>query len=37
MPRPADTWPALAALASRMKALPSFAEAYRREGLTDWT
>ncbi|NLW95287.1 glutathione S-transferase family protein [Luteimonas wenzhouensis] len=37
MPRPTDTWPALAAHASRMKALPSFAEVYRREGLTDWT
>jgi len=37
MPRPADSWPALAAHASRMKALPSFAEVYRREGLTDWT
>ena len=37
MPRPSDRWPALAAHASRMKALPSFAEVYRREGLTDWT
>src|SRR5690606_38670921 len=37
MPGPAGTWPALAAHASRMKALPSFAEVYRREGLTDWT
>jgi len=37
MPRPADRWPALAEHAKRMKALPSFAEVYRREGLTDWT
>lgn len=37
LPRPADSWPALAAHAVRMKSLPSFAEVYRREGLTDWT
>jgi glutathione S-transferase len=37
LPRPSDSWPALAAHAKRMKALPSFAELYRREGLTDWT
>ncbi|WP_202840384.1 glutathione S-transferase family protein [Luteimonas saliphila] len=37
MPRPSDGWPALAAHAARMKALPSFAEVYRREGLVDWT
>ncbi len=37
MPRPTDTWPALRAHAQRMKALPSFAEVYRREGLGDWT
>ncbi|HET6395240.1 MAG TPA: glutathione S-transferase family protein [Pseudoxanthomonas sp.] len=36
MPRPTDTWPALHAHAQRMKALPSFREAYRREGITDW-
>src|SRR5690606_35473776 len=36
MPRPSDGWPALAAHAARMKALPSFAEVYRREGLGDW-
>lgn len=36
MPRPSDDWPALAAHATRMKALPSFAEVYRREGITDW-
>ncbi len=37
MPKPSDAWPALHAHAARMKALPSFKEAYRREGLTDWT
>jgi glutathione S-transferase len=37
MPKPAHTWPALAAHAARMKALPSFREVYAREGLTDWT
>ena len=36
MPRPSDRWPALHAHARRMKALPSFAEAYRREGIIDW-
>lgn len=37
MPRPVDRWPALHAYARRMKALPSWAEMYRREGITDWT
>ncbi|MDH5833887.1 glutathione S-transferase family protein [Luteimonas kalidii] len=37
MPAPSDRWPALAAHAARMKALPSFAEVYRREGIADWT
>jgi glutathione S-transferase len=37
MPRPTDGWPALLAHARLMKALPSFRELYRREGLTDWT
>ncbi|GAB3332592.1 glutathione S-transferase family protein [Marilutibacter aestuarii] len=37
MPRPSDDWPALRALARRMKDLPSFREVYRREGLEDWT
>jgi glutathione S-transferase len=37
MPRPSDAWPALQSHAARMKALPSFAEAYRREGIVDWT
>ncbi len=37
MPRPSDDWPALHALARRMKDLPSLREVYRREGLDDWT
>jgi glutathione S-transferase len=37
MPRPATSWPHLAALAVRMKARPTFAELYEREGLTDWS
>lgn len=37
MPRPVDRWPVLHAFAQRMKARPSFKEAYAREGLTDWT
>ena len=36
MPRPATDWPRLAALAARMKARPSFAVLYAREGLTEW-
>lgn len=36
MPRPSDTWPELKAYAERIKARPAFAEAYRREGITDW-
>ncbi|HTL14324.1 MAG TPA: glutathione S-transferase N-terminal domain-containing protein [Thermomonas sp.] len=36
MPRPATDWPHLAALAARLKARPSFAELYRREGLAEW-
>ena len=36
MPRPADDWPALGALAARMKAKPSFRELYAREGLEEW-
>lgn len=36
MPRPATTWPHLAALASAMAARPSFATLYAREGLTEW-
>lgn len=37
MPRPGDAWPHLGELARRMKARPSFAELYAREGLTEWT
>lgn len=37
MPRPATTWPACAAFVARMKARPSFAELYAREGLTEWS
>ncbi|HWS77030.1 MAG TPA: glutathione S-transferase [Thermomonas sp.] len=36
MPRPATEWPRLAALASAMKARPSFQALYAREGLTEW-
>jgi len=37
MPRPADSWPHLGALAWKMKARPSFATLCLREGLTEWT
>jgi glutathione S-transferase len=37
MPRPASDWPHLAALIVRMKARPSFATLYEREGLTEWS
>lgn len=36
MPKPATTWPHLATLATRLKARPSFATLYAREGLTEW-
>ncbi len=36
MPKPATTWPALARYAATMKARPTFAELYAREGLTEW-
>jgi glutathione S-transferase len=36
MPRPAGDWPALQALALRMKARPSFRRLYEVEELTDW-
>jgi len=36
MPRPATTWPALADLASRVKARPSWKTLYAAEGLTEW-
>lgn len=35
-PRPATTWPHLAALASAMAARPSFATLYAREELSEW-
>ena len=36
MPKQAIEWPHLAALAARLKARPSFATLYEREGLTEW-
>lgn len=36
MPKPATEWPHLAAFAQRMRARPSFARLYEREGLTEW-
>jgi len=36
MPRPATAWPAVDRLVAALKARPSFAELYRREGLTEW-
>ncbi len=36
MPRPATDWPHLNALAQQLRARPSFAELYTREGLTEW-
>jgi glutathione S-transferase len=33
----ATSWPALAKLAGLMKQRPAFKEAYKREGITDWT
>ena len=36
MPRPGDSWSHLGELAARLKARPSFAELYAREGLTEW-
>jgi glutathione S-transferase len=37
MPRQAIEWAHLAALASAMKARPSFRTLYEREGLTEWS
>ncbi len=37
MPKPATTWPAIAAYVDRMKARPSFKVLYEREGLTEWS
>jgi glutathione S-transferase len=36
MPKPATSWPALAALAARVKARPAWAKLYEIEGLTEW-
>lgn len=36
MPKPATTWPAIAAYVARMKARPTFKALYDREGLTEW-
>ena len=36
MPKPATAWPHLAAVATQLKARPSFATLYQREGLTEW-
>jgi glutathione S-transferase len=36
MPRPATGWPNLKPYIERMRAMPSFIEVNRREGLTDW-
>ena len=36
MPKPADRWPAVAALAARVKARPSWKQLYAIEGLSEW-
>ncbi|MEO8010478.1 MAG: glutathione S-transferase family protein [Dokdonella sp.] len=36
MPKPADRWPALAALAARVKSRSSWQRLYQIEGLTEW-
>ena len=36
MPRPATEWPALKALADRVRARPSWKRLYEIEGLTEW-
>jgi glutathione S-transferase len=36
MPKPATTWPSLAALATRVKARPSWTALYAAEELTEW-
>lgn len=36
MPKPADSWPALANLAASVKQRPAWRELYRVENLTDW-
>ncbi|MGO4552173.1 glutathione S-transferase family protein [Lysobacter sp. 2RAF19] len=37
MPRPATDWPHLRDFANRMRARPSFATLYAREGLSEWS
>lgn len=36
MPKPATTWPHVAALAAKVKARPSWKKLYEIEGLTEW-
>jgi glutathione S-transferase len=36
MPKPADRWPALAALAQHVKSRPAWKRLYEIEGLTEW-
>jgi glutathione S-transferase len=36
MPRPGTEWSAIRDYVARMKARPSFATLYEREGLTEW-
>jgi glutathione S-transferase len=36
MPKPATSWPALAALVARVKSRPTWAKLYEIEGLTEW-
>jgi glutathione S-transferase len=36
MPKPATTWPAIAAFVARMKARPSFKQLYQIESHTEW-
>jgi glutathione S-transferase len=36
MPKPATSWPALAALASHIRTRPGFRKLYEIEGLTEW-
>lgn len=36
MPRPAESWPMLAAYSARQRARPALQEVHRREGLSDW-
>jgi len=36
MPKPATAWPNIAAYVQRMRAMPSYVQTHRAEGLTDW-